>query len=363
MISNFPAPEESLSSFIIRQLNNNGNINIRQATNSLFGKGTCSWSFFPNMSQDATSVLENLLDRATTTEILERHTLLPLYRPVGSIHLTKELEQRTFYGSPQRKMKLERYLMLSDWDQTWSPIKYCPECFIEQTETHGFTWFKREWSIHGMATCRFHSCDLLELKCSFCCDKNVLRLLTSCSSGQCQLCSADLWETRFDKSTCAYANWLTNLLDQGITHINKVLRLKLVENARDIVSEDFSQKYLFMYQYSKNEPIGSFFSRVYDSDYTHRRTFRGHQASFSKIASFELGHSIKAPLDSLFFPLFFTFPNFDDFIVHLNKISTAYTDTLNSLVCLTHKDNSGDIFHSFHCEFDIPWNEIDFQNY
>lgn len=330
MLVNVPAPEEHLASFAIRQLLINEPSSLTGATKSLFLSGMYKercWRHFHTSSPEVITLFNKCLARFPKSDLIEKHTLLPLYRAVGSHRLGKNMELMMLQGSGLRHNSTEKAELVSIADQPNCIIKFCPQCFKDQIWSFGFSWFKREWLIHGMVRCRVHECDLLEACCKSCGLKSPIMSVVSALTGKCQKCSTDLWNSTNDNPPEPYANWLAELLQFNIPIINGNLRAYLITNAfRTLLGHHVPPRYFYT-------NIGKSFEALFQP--FHERYFRARGVynqwapskiyNFARRLDFDMYTMDKIPLDCFFFPMFLTFPKCKDFIEHLHQVSVPYT--------------------------------------
>jgi len=100
-------------------------------------------------------------DEKNITNLIDQHTLLPLLRPTSSIKLNYEL-LRYCSGEERFLHEIEKGDTVSDF------IRVCYDCFNDQIRNYGFSWFKREWAIHGLETCGIHNKKLSWYSCPNC---------------------------------------------------------------------------------------------------------------------------------------------------------------------------------------------------
>lgn len=226
MLFNVPALEETLSSYIIRQLFVSGTIDIKRKTRCFFLSSESNhWKIFPWSTYESGKILQKLSDRYSVDKILNDHTLLPLYRAVNSHHFKRSLA-RSLREHPHQ----EKILLAHTGEPTAIEIKFCTLCFQDQISKYGFTWFKREWKIHGMEKCQEHGCDIIKAYCD-CGNKNSLTLALSSLQGVCQKCGSNFWNVSNRNEREPYAHWLSNLLKFDIHIIDIRLREFLIIKA------------------------------------------------------------------------------------------------------------------------------------
>lgn len=185
--------EETIGSFIVRNMLSSGNVDIKKICSPLFNTRSNEWNVFPCANENFLSQSKILFSKKSFKDIAKNHTLIPLFRLTGSHRIADIYEKYLMtYMGPERT-KTFRQDTVSIGEPLTSAIKYCTLCFEEQIHSNGFSWFKREWQIAEMNHCLKHKSKLSHPRCNICGNNTAaIRLIKSALYGECCYCSNKL---------------------------------------------------------------------------------------------------------------------------------------------------------------------------
>jgi len=152
-----PLPDESLYSLAVRYNRAAANDSYRLTSSELFGtySRTCG-SILPCCLGVLSQRLDGLI---SVGELIQHHTLLPLYLPFlgeqGSLRASLCMERASGNG-----LKMSLGITASGFSNC-SPFRYCPDCAVEDIELFGVAYWHRSHSAIGTFFCPRHNQILL----------------------------------------------------------------------------------------------------------------------------------------------------------------------------------------------------------
>lgn len=143
-------PDETLTSFIVRQLYFSGYPHIRIAQSNFFGSDNLQInSPFPSLIP---WISENF--NIKRNELLENHTSLGYYKPFLSENKYELVKQALLAGDVEF---VQKWLgITSNRVKEGDRLYYCPECINEDLNNYGVTYWHRKHQLYGMITCPTH---------------------------------------------------------------------------------------------------------------------------------------------------------------------------------------------------------------
>jgi len=254
----FPALEETLSSFAVRNLMSSGLIESEQMAKCLFVRDLPnSWNLWPASSPAVQSIFRKKFGTRQFDKILRAHTLLPMYQPLGPDEITASMEKLLLNGRNRHMCRKDGLKTINIGENLESTIRYCPLCFDEQVSQHGFNWFKRDWSIPEVRRCALHQCDLTIAYCPSCENQRPLSLTISAMQGYCEKCGNDIRKVTYEHEDSGYATWLIDLLHYELPPLTVDVRKNLLGRAYRKILE------IQVYERSLKSEMAKYFSEEY----------------------------------------------------------------------------------------------------
>lgn len=324
-------PNESIGGFVIRYLLLSGNANQKDISRFLFTKVTGQWKVFPYLAEKITKYFNYEFYESDSGHTLMESTLIPLYRITGHwdfLEIYQELllskENHYAYNYFQEEAASAAETMTVD-------IKFCPECFKEQINNEGFAWFKRNWLIPGMSVCECHNCRLInatfENQSHY---KNGLDLAVTLLQTDPNKYNV---ERLLPEDNNPYYAWVLNLLERRVPPFSPKLRIFLMQQTCMKLGADESWSSRRMADllahtyYSEGHPWHS--SRdgkqndlkdiIYKRCIQEALWWSGYGENFHP-------YTYVVPFACLLYPLSWAFPDFEDFIKFLEKVSCKKTN-------------------------------------
>lgn len=323
-------PNESIGGFVIRYLLLSGNANQKDVSRFLFTKVTGQWRVFPHIDENIKKYFNYEFYENDSGDVLLDSTLIPLYRITGhwdflgiyqKLLLSKKGQDAYTYFQEEAASTAETMVV---------DIKFCPTCFKEQIRSEGFAWFKRNWLIPGMNACERHYCRLLnatlENQDQY---KNGLDLAVT-------VLQADPSKYHVERlrpeDRNPYYEWVINVLERGLPPFSPKLRIFLMQQtcmklgADETWSSRRMADLLAHTYYSEGHPWQCSGDGKQDElkDSIYKRCFQealwwsGYGENFHP-------HTHIIPFVCLLYPLSWVFPDFEDFIQFLERVSCKKT--------------------------------------
>ncbi len=165
-LQNFPKalPDELLGSLLARSVRQLGIKDDKVALEILFG----SRNVVPSglMQGHIDKLLQHVghIWPITAEELLQQHSLLPLFRPFSTNEKHSKLIS-DLRSSPKNFGMLRSGINATslNWSSTF---KICPHCWQEQRKAHGFTIWQRLFQCPGVECCPRHGVMLLDTRVS-----------------------------------------------------------------------------------------------------------------------------------------------------------------------------------------------------
>lgn len=148
-----PFPDETVYSLAVRYHRIIGNSSYRRTSDELFGyySRTCG-SIFPCGLKALAYRLDDVI---TASDLIQHHTLLPLYRPFLS---------EDAYSATVRSMMstngsgvMMRLGLTASGLLKYSSFRYCHECTLDDLRLFGVPYWHRIHTAPGVLTCPFHN--------------------------------------------------------------------------------------------------------------------------------------------------------------------------------------------------------------
>lgn len=148
-----PLPDETVYSLAVRYHRIVGNFSYRRTSGELFGfySRTCG-SIFPCGLDALASQLDGVI---TAGDLIQYHTLLPLYRPF--------LSDRAYSATIQSMMStsgsgvMMRLGLTASGLLKYSSFRYCHECALDDLRLFGAPYWHRIHTAPGVLTCPRHN--------------------------------------------------------------------------------------------------------------------------------------------------------------------------------------------------------------
>lgn len=161
MLTHFPVAQkdELLTSIIARFIQQMGIKNDKIALDILFGNRMIVPS--PFLQGHIAHLLEHVghVWGVHSKQIVERHTSLPLFKPFVESHRYKALQANLIHSRVNPSMSLAGIpASVIKWPTTY---KICPQCWQEQSDALGFTYWQRLFQAPGVNVCPQHQCILI----------------------------------------------------------------------------------------------------------------------------------------------------------------------------------------------------------
>lgn len=156
-----PYPDELLYSICARYHQRSCNQSYRSTVNEIFGSATaCAVADLPNRLGDLCGQLHRKC-LLTPAQIIDRNTLLPLFRPFLPRHRVDKLVNWMIDSASGGGIHMSIGAMASSIP---SPrfLRLCPECLKHDGEQHGEPYWHRRHQATGVAVCPIHGCWLLQ---------------------------------------------------------------------------------------------------------------------------------------------------------------------------------------------------------
>lgn len=179
-----PFPNEDFRSVLNRYHIYSGNKEIKESIKELFGITIRSdyFTIFPRY-------LNNLISRLgksfplSIDEILERHTLLPVFKRFIAPEKIEGLMDEVLYGSRPEQSNIGKIAGNKNGRCISKEIHYCPSCVKEDIETYGVCYVHREHQLAFLNICPVHH-DTLCSRCPSCGESLGYMTLGNCSCGR-----------------------------------------------------------------------------------------------------------------------------------------------------------------------------------
>ncbi|MGR5119864.1 TnsD family Tn7-like transposition protein [Vibrio astriarenae] len=161
MLTHFPAAQkdELLTSIIARFIQQMGIKDDKIALDILFGNRMMVPS--PFLQGHIAYLLEHVghVWGVHPKQIVERHTSLPLFKPFVESHRYIALQANLIHSRVNPSMSRAGIpASVIKWPTTY---KICPQCWQEQSDALGFTYWQRLFQAPGVNVCPQHKCILI----------------------------------------------------------------------------------------------------------------------------------------------------------------------------------------------------------
>ncbi|MFC3200547.1 TnsD family Tn7-like transposition protein [Alteromonas oceani] len=151
-------PDETLTSFIVRQLYFSGYPHIRIAQNYYWGSDNLQInSPFP-------SLIPWISDNygIHPIELLDNHTCLNYFKPFLGQNKYEPVKQALIDGNVEF---VQKWLgITSNRVNEGSCLYYCPECVNDDLEQYGVAYWHRKHQLYALVTCPVHAKELLKIQ-------------------------------------------------------------------------------------------------------------------------------------------------------------------------------------------------------
>lgn len=156
-----PYPDELLYSICARYHQRSGHTSTGHTMLDLFGNRLAA--AMVDLPTHINSIVERLPPKTlhTAKELINTHTLLPLYRPFLPIHRAKQLELLMMGKSRAGNI----HMTIGQTASCIASIKflrYCPSCLVDDEQKHGEPYWHRSHQVSWVRVCHLHSVSLLD---------------------------------------------------------------------------------------------------------------------------------------------------------------------------------------------------------
>lgn len=233
-----PYPDEILYSVFARYHRWSGNIEAKITQKELFGSITVS------AIVDFPSHLKALMDRLPLgatyelTELVENHTMFPLYAPFLPVTRAQKILQ-AMYSDKGNSIYLTTGVMASAVSQP-SFLRFCPQCIKEDQMKWGEPYWHRAHQFPGVLVCPIHGSPIYDSSAKlheF--NKHIFVAATK------EICNAN------PECEIQYNNYMQEKLMKVATEVNWLL----LQKGKSISDNDFREKY-FQFLKQKDLLIG-----------------------------------------------------------------------------------------------------------
>lgn len=148
--------DELVFSVLSRFYSHSGFMTYRDAAKICYQVSNTSPSieFLNNMTVE---IREHFLKQCTTEELVEKHTMFPMYMRFYE----KERRKTTFEALVKMGSNKNIFPLISN-KETARYLRYCPLCAKEDREKYGETYWHRTHQLYGNQVCSIHHCYLEE---------------------------------------------------------------------------------------------------------------------------------------------------------------------------------------------------------
>ncbi|MGY5345903.1 TniQ family protein [Paenibacillus glucanolyticus] len=145
-----PFPDEILYSVFARYHARSGNENIKKTMRDLFGSKTvCAVTDLPaHLNQLQISIPGNAISVGT---LLNKHTLLPYFRPFMPVERYELILEQLIYGNGQ-SVFMKMGLPASGVTKP-EVLRYCPACVSFDRKEYGAAYWHRSHQLTGVFIC------------------------------------------------------------------------------------------------------------------------------------------------------------------------------------------------------------------
>ena len=151
-------PDETLCSFLSRQVMASGFPSCRVAQQSLWGNHNLQ------LNTNFPSLIPWISDNfgIHPVELLDNHTCLNYFKPYLGQSKYELVKQALLTGDVEF---VQKWLgITSNRVKESGSLYYCPECVNDDLEQYGVAYWHRTHQLHGLITCPAHAQQLLEVK-------------------------------------------------------------------------------------------------------------------------------------------------------------------------------------------------------
>jgi hypothetical protein len=320
--------DETIGGFVTRYLMVSGNAKQKEVSRSIFTAVTGQWRIFPYLDDNLQKFFKHNFFGETSADIVTNNTLVPLYQLSGNSNFSEIYKNLLLLQECNDDYDYFELEVASKSETMTVDIKYCPHCFSEQIRTQGFSWFRRLWLVPGLNFCESHNYRLINLtqqsrdtyKIGI--DIAISALEASPQKNRCTK------TTLLYKEKNPYYSWVKNIIRENLPPFSPRLRIFLLQHSCLRLGGDRSWTVSRMADllshtyYSEEHPWHNsdeqkqdpFKAVIYKRCMTDALSWGGKGGNFYP-------HSYVTPSACLLYPLSWVFPNFDDFIVFLEKVS------------------------------------------
>lgn len=321
-------PDEAIGGFITRYLLISGNAKQKDITQSIFTAVTGQWRIFPHINQNLKRYFKyDFFDGAL---VLTNNTLISLYQTTGHwdfLEIYKELliskRGSDAYTYFEEEVVSEAETMVVD-------IKFCPYCFEDQIDTQGFSWFRRDWLVPGISCCTLHNCSLINAtQQSNDTYKNGFEIAIAVLQTDPREFSSEMTH---QKESNPYYEWVLSLLEDSLPPFSPKLRIFLMQQTciklgadeswpipriADLLAHTFFSEG-HPWHSSNNGKQREQKETIYKRCIKEALSWSGSGENFHP-------YSYVIPSTCLLYPLSWAFPDFKEFTIFLEKVSSKKT--------------------------------------
>lgn len=151
-------PDETLTSFIVRQLYFSGYPHIRIAQKDFWG------SYNRQINSPFPSLIPWISDNygIHPIELLDNHTYLNYFKPFLGQNKYESVKQALLTGDVEL---VQKWLgITSNRVKEGGSLYYCPECVNDDLEQYGVAYWHRKHQLYALVTCPVHAKELLKIQ-------------------------------------------------------------------------------------------------------------------------------------------------------------------------------------------------------
>lgn len=305
-------PGESLAGFAIRESLRRGG-DPRPLVSALTTRSKPSpdrdvrFRLRPNLIKNALIVVPT--DRLRG--VVRDHTLVPAYVPTRGY--------RAIDGTV-RALDASRGSFEIDRSPNSIEARFCPACFVDQIETFGHAFYKREWLIPYSISCTTHKRRLVSVVCDSCKGKEyTYGALARPLERLCRYCGSDQWVHSDAPCTSTIDAWFVDMLYNPLPYMSDELRkLSFLEAARRLGVNGEDQAALFEFDSRWAARIST-----QPNGFTILRSMSVRAVSNNAPSRRSVGHLCTLNMLAFWLPMIAGFESFREFTEWLESVSNS----------------------------------------
>lgn len=200
------------------------------AKSTKYTEGKRAWGYTPPPDYVFEKRLP-LFQYEEAVAIVREHTVEPVLRHTMHLELAHELACSISSCCHLPRGADGASLFAQQILRGW-PVLFCGDCFQEQVETIGFTYFRLEWQLPYAKTCSKHLIPLSKPICDGCQQPaGFLGAIRGTSHRYCAHCRSNNWSrptSPYHAQSAAAEIWYRNLFSADLPAMSKQLRLKAI---------------------------------------------------------------------------------------------------------------------------------------